>query len=352
MHTQKERKMILKIIDRAVESGARFNAVAKFMGLSTRTVNRWRNQGVGKDQRQGPKDSPANKLTETERKQVLATANSPKFRNMSPKQIVPKLADQGTYIASESSFYRILREYDMMTHRQRAKPPTSKAPKEQVATGPCRVWTWDITYLKSDVRGMFYYLYMFVDIWSRKIMAAKVFETESMEYSAKLFTNTCIIHGIGSNELVLHSDNGGPMKGSTMQATLQKLGVTPSFSRPKVSDDNPFSEALFRTMKYRPEYPSAPFKSIEDAQIWVDNFVSWYNTKHLHSEIRFITPDDRHYGREKEILLNRHNVYQRAKMKNQARWTGQTRNWRPVRYVWLNPKKKQDTDFDCFKKAA
>lgn len=346
--------MIVQLIDEAVGSRARLSAAAAIVGLSARTVIRWRHQEGGKDRRQGPKKAPINRLSKTERQQVLDTANSPEFRNISPKQIVPKLADQGIYIASESSFYRVLREHNMMTHRQSAKPSTSKPPKEQVATGPCQVWTWDITFLKSTVRGTFFYLYMFLDIWSRKIVAAKVYEKESMDYSARLFTSACIIHGVRSNELVLHSDNGGPMKGSTMQATLQKLGVIPSFSRPKVSDDNPFSEALFRTMKYRPEYPSVPFKSIEDAQSWVDEFVSWYNTQHLHSEIRFIAPDDRHYGLEEEILSNRHQVYQRARMKNPARWSKQTRNWKPVRLVWLNPEKKQDDALKqlCLKKAA
>jgi len=346
--------MIVEFIDEAVRSRARLSAAAELVGLSARTVIRWKKQGGGKDRRKGPKNAPTKKLSETERQQVLDAANSPQFRDVSPKQIVPKLADQGVYIASESSFYRILREHHMMTHRQNVKPPTSKPPKEQVATGPCQVWTWDITFLKTNVRGTFFYLYMFVDIWSRKIVAAKVFEKESMDYSARLFTTACMVHGVDANTLVLHSDNGGPMKGSTMLATLQKLGVVPSFSRPKVSDDNPFSEALFRTMKYRPEYPSGAFKSIEDAQAWVDEFVLWYNTQHLHSAIRFITPDDRHYGRQEDILSHRHEVYQKAKKKNPARWSGQTRNWQPVRYVWLNPENSKDDVIldDQLKEAA
>ena len=171
---------------------------------------------------------------------------------MSPKQIVPKLADQGIYIGSESTFYRVLKEQQMINHR----------PNEHVADGPCQVWSWDITYLRSPVSGMFFYLYMIVDVWSRKVVAATVFEEESMDLSARLFTRACFTHGVQPEGLVLHSDNGGPMKGSTMLATLQKLGVVPSFSRPMVSDDNPYSESLFRTMKYRPEYPSKPFENL------------------------------------------------------------------------------------------
>jgi putative transposase len=149
--------------------------------------------------------------------------------------------------------------------------------------------------------------------------------------------------GLDPEGLVLHADNGSPMKGATMAATMQKLGVIPSFSRPSVSNDNPYSESLFRTMKYRPEYPSKPFESIEQAQAWVDAFVTWYNTEHLHSAIRFVTPDDRHYGREEGILANRQKVYEQARSSNPERWSGQIRNWCPVRLVWLNPEKADGT---------
>jgi transposase InsO family protein len=336
--------MILQLINETVQSGARLKAAAEAIGLSARTVIRWRQQDGGEDRRKGPDNDPANKLSDQERQQVLDIANSQDFRDISPKQIVPKLADQGVYIASESSFYRVLRDNKMMAHRQSAKPPRSGRPKGYVATGSCQVWTWDITFLQTTVRGLFFYLYMIVDIWSRKIVAAKVFEKESMQYSSRLFTQACMIHGVEPNTLVLHSDNGGPMKGSTMQATLQKLGVIPSFSRPKFSDDNPYSEALFRTMKYRPKYPSVPFGSIEDAQDWMDEFVIWYNTQHLHSAIRFVTPDDRHFGREEEVLANRCKVYEQARRRNPARWSGQIRNWNPVHLVCLNLEKKKGYD--------
>jgi len=206
-----------------------------------------------------------------------------------------------------------------------------------VATGPNEVWSWDITYLKTPIKGMFFFLYMFVDVWSRKIVAAKVFNQELTEHSARLFVEACVRQGINPHGLVLHSDNGGPMKGATMLATLQKLEVVPSFSRPRVSDDNPYSEALFRTMKYRPEYPSKPFATLEDAQTWVDAFLAWYNTEHLHSAIRFLTPDDRHHGREQEILKKRHRVYEEARARNPSRWSRSIRNWEPVRIVRLNP---------------
>ena len=334
----------MDLIDKAVRSGARLKQAAAIVGLSARTVIRWRQNGGGEDQRTGPITTPANKLSETERQQIINVANSAQFRDLSPKQIVPKLADQGAYLASESSFYRVLKEHKLLTHREPSKPSVACRPREYVATGPCQVWSWDITYLRTSIRGLFFYLYLIEDVWSRKIIAAQVFAEESMDHSSELFAKACLIHGVQQNELVLHSDNGGPMKGSTMLATLHKLGVVPSFSRPSVSNDNPYSESLFRTMKYRPEYPSQPFENIAQAQAWVDGFVFWYNTQHLHSSVRFITPDDRHNGNEESILANRRKVYENARSHHPNRWSRKARNWKPIRLVWLNPEKKVPQD--------
>ena len=329
--------MILHLIGEAVRSGSRLHAAAEVLGLTERTIQRWRKEGVRNDLRTGPLTPPAHTLSEEEREEVLRTANAPQFRNLSPKQIVPQLADQGCYLASESTFYRILRQEGELTHRQNSRPATTQKPREHVATGPCEVWSWDITYLRSSIRGVFYFLYLIVDVWSRKIVAAQVFETESNEHAAHLFSQACRHFVIDPSGLVLHSDNGGPMKGSTMLATLQRLGVVPSFSRPRVSDDNPYSEALFRTLKYRHDYPSRPFATLFEAQSWVDRFLHWYNSVHLHSAIRFVTPDDRHFGRENEILNQRKQVYERARSRNPMRWSQGTRNWTPVERVVLNP---------------
>lgn len=330
--------MILDLLGEAVRCGARLEPACQTLGLRARTVQRWQGREGG-DRRQGPKSEPPNKLSEVERQRVLKIVNSPEYCDLSPNQIVPLLADRDTYVASESTFYRILREVDMLAHRQRSSPAVRKRPEEHVATGPCQVFSWDITYLRSPVRGQFFYLYLILDVWSRKIMGGRVYGEESMELAAELFEQTCIQHDLDPEGIVLHSDNGGPMKGSTMLATLERLGVVASFSRPRVSDDNPFSEALFRTLKYRPEYPYGPFASLEQASLWVESFVRWYNTEHLHSAIRFVTPDDRHYGREAEILSNRQHVYERARRNNPRRWSGTTRNWNPIEVVYLNPEK-------------
>lgn len=329
--------MIGQLIKEATHSGARLEAALDVVGLSIRTFQRWNLQDGGADRRRGPGTDPSNKLAPAERQNIIEIANSPAFRDISPKQIVPQLADQGIYVASESSFYRVLRDEDQITHREPSRPATSRKTKEHVATGPCQVWSWDITYLKSPILGQFFYLYMIMDVWSRKIVASTVFLKESNDYSARLFLKACLRLGINPAGLVLHSDNGGPMKGATMLATLQRLGVVPSFSRPQVSDDNPYSESLFRTMKYRPGYPSRPFSSLAAAQTWVDGFVDWYNTEHLHSGIRFVTPDDRHFGRENAILANRREIYEKARQQNPNRWSKNIRNWEPVETVYLNP---------------
>ena len=214
----------------------------------------------------------------------------------------------------------------------------------QIAHGPHQVWSWDITYLPTPVRGVFLYLYVILDVWSRKIVGAHVHDTESAAHAAALFTRTCQRARLDPRGLVLHADNGGPMKASTMVATLERLGVLPSFSRPRVSNDNPFSEALFRTLKYCPAYLSGPFADRTAAAAWVARFVQWYNHEHQHSAIRFVTPEERHTGRDIAILAHRRDVYDRARRKHPERWSGATRNWTPVTTVRLNPTREDLLD--------
>lgn len=335
--------MILALIDEVVAGGARLERACEVLGLTERTVQRWREADTGDDGRAGPRTRPANALTPAERAKVLEVVNEPDYRDLSPKQVVPRLADEGRYVASESTIYRILRAEGQDTHRGRAKPRTSRHVDEHVATAPNQVWSWDITYLLSAVRGRFFYLYLVEDVWSRCIVGFAVHEDESMEKSAALVDATCTAHKVDPCGLVLHSDNGGPMRGSTMLATLQRLGIIPSFSRPSVSDDNPFIESLFRTLKYRPAYPHKPFETIEQARAWVADFVAWYNNEHRHSGIRFVTPAERHDGREQAVLAARVRVYERARRKHPNRWSRATRNWTPATAVFLNPKRNQET---------
>jgi len=335
--------MILEMIEVAVDAGARREQACEIVGLAGRTVERWREADVGDDGRAGPRTRAANAFSPAERAKVLEVVNSPEYRDLPPKQVVPRLADEGRYIGSESTIYRILRAEGQDAHRGRAKPRTVRTVDEHVATAANQVWSWDITYLLSAVRGRFFYLYMVEDVWSRRIVGFEVHEEESMEASAALVRSTCAAEGVDPAGLVLHSDNGGPMKGSTMLATLRHLGIVPSFSRPSVSDDNPFIESLFRTLKYRPEYPQKPFENLEQARAWVTSFVAWYNGEHRHSGIRFVTPDQRHDGREAAVLAQRVTVYERARRKNPNRWSRRTRNWTAAPAVYLNPKRDQET---------
>lgn len=338
-----DRHRAIELIAEAVSSGARRAKACGVLGISIRTLQRWESAETLEDGRKGPPNGPANALSEEERNRILSISSSPEYRDESPAQIVPKLADKGIYVASESSFYRVLRANQMLTHRGKAQGANRHRPEEIVAHGANVAWSWDITYLKSATKGMFFYLYLIIDIWSRKIVGWEVHEREDSHYASVLIRTAAMAEEVEPDTLILHSDNGGPMKGATMLATLQRLGIMPSFSRPHVSDDNPYSESLFRTLKYRPEYPDRPFESIEEARDWVKEFVHWYNHEHCHSSIRFVTPAQRHCGDENEILKHREEVYREAKERNPSRWSGNTRNWEPIHTVILNPENRGAT---------
>ena len=227
----------------------------------------------------------------------------------------------------------------MMQHRHATRPRTHRKPEELVATQPNQLWSWDITYLTSNIRGNYFYLYLFLDIFSRKIVGFNVFEEQSAEHASEVVSIAYKEENVRPGEVTLHADNGGPMKGSMMLATLQNLGVAASFSRPSVSNDNPYSESMFRTLKYCPQYPNKPFESSELALEWVKKFVYWYNNTHQHSGINFVTPAARHNQKDQELLMKRAQLYELAKQKNPSRWSGKTRNWAPVTEVLLNTKR-------------
>jgi len=330
--------LILNAIGKAQSGGARLSQACQIAGISARTIERWRGDPHADDGRCGPHRRPANALTPTEQAQLMGLMMSTRFAHLSPKQLVPQLADRGLYLASESTFYRLQRRYGLRVRRRAiARTDITRATTLHRAAGPNQVWSWDITWLATTVRGLYLHLYLVLDVWSRRIVGWCIAERGSAEIAAELITHACREGNFDPKGLVLHSDNGKPMRASTLIATLQWLGVVPSFSRPHVSDDNPYSEALFRTLKHTPAYPRLPFESLAGAQRWMTAFAAWYNGEHRHSAIRYVTPDERHYGREKEILARRQRVYERARHTNPERWTGATRNWAPVLSVTLNP---------------
>lgn len=333
------------MITEACNAGARKRKACDTLGLSMRTVERWEKENGLQDQRKLVKRVPMNKLTQEQRNMIISTVNNATYRDLPPCKIVPLLADAGQYIASESTFYRILRAENQLAHRLASRSVKHHRPEAYEANGPNQVWTWDISYLPTQVAGLYVYLYMIVDIYSRKIVGFSVHDQELSSHAANLITQACMDESVLRDQLVLHSDNGVPMKGATMLATLEKLGVVPSFSRPSVSDDNPYSEALFRTVKYHPTFPMLDkFETILDARQWSEKFVRWYNNEHLHSALKFVTPQQRHSGTDKTIRSNRHLVYQMAKARYPERWSGQTRDWSLPDTATLNPNKKNRLD--------
>lgn len=267
---------------------------------------------------------------------------------------VPALADEGVYLASESSFYRVLREHGQCRHRGRAKTPQATRPPTHVACAPNEVWCWDLTYLPAKVTGLWYYLYVILDLYSRKIVAWEVHESDEADHAARLLKRAVLAEGLHESprKPVLHGDNGATLKATTVLALLHWLGIQPAYSRPRVSDDNAYVEALFRTAKYRPAYPASGFAAEDAAREWAATFVHWYNHEHLHSGIRYVTPAQRHEGQDVEILAARAHLYAEARERNPERWARHTRNWSPIEEVTLNPEAPSARRIDQNRNAA
>ncbi|NRA43307.1 MAG: IS3 family transposase [Pseudomonadales bacterium] len=333
----------MTLVDEAVLSGARQSKACHALEISVRTYQRWcRDEKVKEDGRPGAvRPTPSHALSDEERQRVLFTLNQGEFASMPPSQVVPRLADEGVYLCSESSMYRILREAKQQHHRGRSQAPEKRPLATHKAMSPNEVWCWDITWLPGPAKGIHYYLYLMLDLFSRKVVGWEIHESESADNASRLLRKACMKERISTkrNPLVLHSDNGSPMKGSSMLETMYHLGVVSSFSRPRVSNDNAYAESIFRTCKYRPDYPYKGFKSIDEAQQWVLNFVTWYNTEHRHSGIKFVTPNERHRGQDVDVLVKRKAVYEKAKKQHPKRWSGNVRNWNRIDQVWLNPER-------------
>lgn len=335
----------MELVREAVASGSRLHCACKEIDISVRTFQRWVCNGddaiVADRRTTNMRSAPANKMREDEIAHILDVVSIEEFASLPPSQIVPALADRGEYLASESTIYRILKAHKMQNHRGRAKKPSTRVVTSHCATGPNQVWSWDITWVASEIKGKYYYWYMILDVFSRKIVGHEVHEAESAELASLLMRRASLAEGLAGRPLVLHSDNGSSMKGATMLATLENLGVAASFSRPRVSNDNAFAESIFRTCKYRPDYPTKPFISVEAAQDWMLKFVRWYNQVHKHSGLKFVTPEQRHNGTAAGILKQREEVYAKAKRRNPERWAGPTRDWTLNDEVWLNPERSQ-----------
>lgn len=342
-----DRRSLAQQIQAAHQAGARLHLACEVAGIDVRTLQRWRAgdglaRGDGRPHAVHP--TPRHALSLAEREQILRVANEPRFADMPPARIVPALADEGVYLASESSFHRVLRAHGQTQHRGRAKPPrASRAPTTHVATAPRQVWCWDMTYLPAQVAGRWFFLYLIMDLYSRKIVGFEVHDTDDSAHAAHLLKRTALAEGIHAmdDKPVLHGDNGATLKATTVLAMLNWLGVKASYSRPRVSDDNAFVESLFRTAKYRPEFPEHGLADLNAARAWATGFVHWYNLEHRHSGIRYVTPAQRHAGQDREILQARQQVYTQARQHNPRRWSAATRNWSHIDTVTLNPERPE-----------
>ena len=340
-----DRRNLAQEIQEARAAGARLQQVCEIAGIDERTLQRWNaHEGLTKGDGRPAAVRPASThaLSVDERAKLLSVANEERFASVPPARIVPMLADEGVYLASESTFARVLRAHGQTAHRGRAKAPKAKRPATtHIATAARQVWCWDMTYLPATVIGRWFHLYLILDLYSRKIVGWEVHADDSSDHAVHLVRRTALAEGIAAlaDKPVLHGDKGSTLKATTVLAMLNWLGVKPSYSRPRVSDDNAFAESLFRTAKYRPEFPTKGFETLQAARQWGAQFVHWYNLEHKHSGIRYVSPHQRHTGEDHAILAARHALYTKAKERNPARWARHTRDWTPMGPVTLNPER-------------
>lgn len=298
-------------------AGAREEAACELVGLSVRTLQRWRNGG-GVDGRKGAPKTTARKLSPEEREAVYQAANQEHLADLTAEQVVATLAQESTHLASASTFYRVLRERRALSRRQDSKTPVrSTKPATRVATAPNQVWTWDITWLSTEVKGLYYYAYVILDLYDRTIVGWAIHDREDGQLARELFERSCLEHGTFPQ--FVHSDNGGPMKSYTLVEFLYSKNILPTTNRPRVSNDNPFSESLFKTVKYRAGYPRT-FKTLIASMTWFAGFVDWYNTKHMHSALAYVTPHQRRTGQDIGLLASRNTTLALARERHPLRW--------------------------------
>ncbi|CAG4902086.1 IS3 family transposase [Acidithrix sp. C25] len=337
-----ERQRAVTLIAEANSAGVNLSCAVREVGICESTYERWRKAGGVDATKASPKEisdailedkrltrvypTPPNALSDQERAEILKVCASPEYRSLPPAQIVPALADQGVYLASESTFYRVLGDAGLNKRRGRVALPRRRSEPNHVAKGPREVWVTDISYLPGPIKGLFYYLHFIMDLYSRKIVGYEIYENESSENLATVLKRATLNEGSLAPS-VLHSDNGSPMKGTTLVALCYLLGIAASYSRPRTSNDNAHMESMFRTVKYCASYPHDGFASLMAARVWIEGFVQFYNEEHHHSGLNFVTPNQKHNGEDVMILAKRVKVYEEAKAKNPKRWiNANTRN--------------------------
>lgn len=288
--------------------------------------------------------TPARALSATEEEKVLAVLNSERFVDCTPRTVYAQLLDEGVYLCHWRTMYRILSEYDELRERRNQLQRPAYAKPELLATGPNQLWSWDITKLRGPEKWVYYYLYVIMDVFSRYVVGWLLADHESAELAEKLIAESCYKQGIQRSQLTLHADRGGPMIAKTVAQLLADLGVDKTHSRPHTPNDNPFSEAQFKTMKYRPDYPDR-FGGQEKALAWARCFFPWYNNEHRHSSLGLMTPATIHYGRDAELTAYRQTILLDAYEKHPERFVkGLPIPPQPPPAVWINPPAQEGGD--------
>lgn len=312
------RKEIIKAIDEAVASGARLFKACEAIQLGERKLRRWRKSDV--DGRKGGYRAINQRLNESEKDAIVAALNMPGIDKLPLKVAHATLMDMGICLASASTFARIIKERSVVRNTSPRKPNKAKRP-ELVATEPGQVWCWDITWLDAPTKGTYYYLYMIIDMFSRKVVGWEVYAKEDGNLARGLFSQALADEGIPAGQIKIHADNGKPMRSKKLRGLFELMGVTASYGRPHTSNDNAFAESLFATFKGRVSFPEY-FSSIEAARDYCLEFFTWYNCMHLHSNLDFVTPQSVHEGSHREVYENRNLMLKANRLAHPSRHGG------------------------------
>lgn len=305
------------------------------LGVSRATLHRRKQPAVAKPPRSKPASARA--LSEAQRAEVLAVLHSPEFVDQPPREVYGALLANDTYLCSVRTMYRLLTSVGECRERRDQRPPVHHAVPRLSATAPDQVWTWDITKLATLTTGVFLNLYVILDLFSRCIVGWMVAKRENTELAQQLIIRSIERAGVAAGQLTLHNDRGAPMTAHTFDSMLTTLGIEASRSRPRVSNDNPFSESGFKTLKYQPDFPGR-FRDTQHARLWMRAFTSWYNEQHRHEGLNGFTPDEVYSGRHIELAIQRQATLDAAHARHPERWIGKPPLLpRPPTIVTINP---------------
>ena len=326
MTSEIEKESILSFIVEAKYLGVAEKTTCGFFGIAVRTIQNWRSKGL-RDKRKGSSHPTSrHALTQEEWDALFKIATSKRFQDHTPEQMIATLAQEGVYIASTSSMYRVLRRRKALSHRSESRKPRATTMSTPITvTEPNLVWSWDITWLRTPVRGIFLYAYTVIDLFDRSIVGWCIETYESDELSKQLFAR--ITRDLKIIPQIIMADNGHPMRGMTLAVFLDSLMISRSYSRPRCSNDNAFIESWHKTLKYSVGYPKM-FENVEVARIWYANFIHWYNNTHQHSGLAYVTPMQVRTGEAEELFIERNKTILAARKRNPLRWsTNKTRKY-------------------------